>query len=198
MKASDNPFPSTLFAEQASNPATPAAGYGRLFVKSDGVYFIDDAGTVTGPFGAGGGGGSTFVGARANRSTTQSVPDATWTAVAFDAEDFDTNTFHDTATNPSRFTVPTGYAGKYRVTGLALWEANTTAQRYRAIAKNGIRIAPAVVNATNNNTNGFGFIVDDIVSCAVGDYLEMHVYQDSTAARNIIAGSYLALQYLGA
>lgn len=53
----DIEIPSLLLAEQGSNPSTPASGYGRLFVKSDGVYFIDDAGSVTGPLGGGGGGG---------------------------------------------------------------------------------------------------------------------------------------------
>src|SRR5574341_1498867 len=40
--------------EQGSDPATPASTYGKLYIKTDGVYFIDDAGVVTGPFGAGG------------------------------------------------------------------------------------------------------------------------------------------------
>lgn len=44
------------FAEQGANPSTPASGFGFLFVKSDGVYYKDDAGNVTGPFGASGAG----------------------------------------------------------------------------------------------------------------------------------------------
>src|SRR5574341_155967 len=43
--------------EQGSDPATPASTYGKLYIKTDGVYFIDDAGVVTGPLGAGGAGG---------------------------------------------------------------------------------------------------------------------------------------------
>lgn len=68
-KISDVEIPSLLFAEQASDPAIPASGYGRLFVKSDGVYFIDDAGTVTGPLGAAGGGGG-VVSAETTLTTT--------------------------------------------------------------------------------------------------------------------------------
>lgn len=37
------------FAEQAGNPATPAAGYWLMYAKADGVYRIDDAGDVVGP-----------------------------------------------------------------------------------------------------------------------------------------------------
>lgn len=55
-KASDNEYPSVLFTEQGSDPATPDTGLWRAFFKSDGLYVIDDAGTVTGPFGAGDGG----------------------------------------------------------------------------------------------------------------------------------------------
>lgn len=54
-KASDNEYPSVLFAEQGSNPSTPASGFWRAYFKSTGLFVIDDAGTVTGPFTTGGG-----------------------------------------------------------------------------------------------------------------------------------------------
>jgi len=38
------------FDEQGSNPATPAVADWKLFFKADGLYIIDDAGVVTGPF----------------------------------------------------------------------------------------------------------------------------------------------------
>lgn len=41
------------FLERASNPATPASGHWRLFTKSGGLYLMDDAGAVIGPFGVG-------------------------------------------------------------------------------------------------------------------------------------------------
>ena len=47
-KASDNEYPSVLFVEQASNPATPASGRARIFRKTDNKWYgIDDAGTAT-------------------------------------------------------------------------------------------------------------------------------------------------------
>lgn len=60
-KASDNEFPSVLFDEQASDPATPGAGLWRAFFKSGGLFVIDDTGAVTGPFGAGSSGGLTLI-----------------------------------------------------------------------------------------------------------------------------------------
>lgn len=55
--ASDNPYPSILVAEQGSAPTTPASGYGRIYCKSDGLYFVGDNGTEIGPLGASGAGG---------------------------------------------------------------------------------------------------------------------------------------------
>ena len=52
MKLSDAEIASLLLDEQASDPATPAAGFWRVYAKADGLYIIDDAGAVTGPFGA--------------------------------------------------------------------------------------------------------------------------------------------------
>lgn len=43
--------------EESATPSTPSTGKWRLYFKSDGLYVIDDAGTETGPFGTGGGGG---------------------------------------------------------------------------------------------------------------------------------------------
>lgn len=57
-KASDNEFPSILFDEQAGDPSTPASGLWRAYFKSDGLYVIDDAGSVTGPFVTGAGSGA--------------------------------------------------------------------------------------------------------------------------------------------
>lgn len=43
------------FDELGSDPTTPATGKWRLYAKAGGLYVVDDAGAVTGPFGAGGG-----------------------------------------------------------------------------------------------------------------------------------------------
>lgn len=47
------------FTERGSAPTTPSTGHWRVFTKSDGLYVVDDAGAVTGPFGAGGSGAPT-------------------------------------------------------------------------------------------------------------------------------------------
>lgn len=50
-------IPSLLLAEQGSAPTTPASGFGRLYAKPTGLFFVGDDGVEVGPFGGGSGGG---------------------------------------------------------------------------------------------------------------------------------------------
>lgn len=54
-------------------------------------------------------------GVRVKRTTTQTILDNTLTAVLWDAEDFDTDGFHSTASDTDRLTVPSGMGGLYVV-----------------------------------------------------------------------------------
>jgi len=55
----------------------------------------------------------TFVGANATKTANQSLSNATVTSISFDGTDIlDTNNFHDSTTNNTRMTIPTGYGGK--------------------------------------------------------------------------------------
>jgi hypothetical protein len=60
-KMSENLSPFLTLVEQGSDPTTPGAGNQLIYSKSGGVYVRNHAGTVTGPFGTGGGGGSDVV-----------------------------------------------------------------------------------------------------------------------------------------
>jgi hypothetical protein len=41
---------SIRLVEQVGTPTTPASGYSSIFAKANGLYIVDDAGAVTGPF----------------------------------------------------------------------------------------------------------------------------------------------------
>lgn len=78
---SDN-IDSIQLQEQATAPATPASGYGRIYCKSDGLYFIGDNGTEIGPLGAGGGAATNLASAVYTRKTgTYSTTSATFVDV---------------------------------------------------------------------------------------------------------------------
>jgi hypothetical protein len=71
---------------------------------------------------------------KAKRTSTQTISDATWTSVALNAtDDWDTHTMHDTSTNNSRITIPTGWGGKYRFTARVDWDNLDGAGHVRAI-----------------------------------------------------------------
>lgn len=59
-----------------------------------------------------------LVGASAYRSSTNQTGISSNTAISFNAESWDTDGYHDNATNPSRLTVPAGKGGKHLVSGI--------------------------------------------------------------------------------
>src|SRR5215475_670000 len=125
---------------------------------------------------------------RVYHSTTQSIANAAYTAIAFDSERFDqaggaAAAHHNTVTNNSRLTCL--YAGIYDIAGGVEWAANATGQRFLQIRLNGttgIAIsvgASAAVDSTGHVT------IQTIYQLAINDYVELMAYQTSGAGLNI-------------
>lgn len=111
------------------------------------------------------------VGAKAYNSTTQgSLAAATYNKLSLDSEYWDTDGFHDTATNNTRLTVPAGLAGKYLVNA---WTYGVTTTWTPYIYVNG-----TPVYAGTNVTNTIGNATT-ILDLAVGDYVEFGEYHAS-------------------
>jgi hypothetical protein len=119
-------------------------------------------------------------------TTTQSMPDAVQTPLAFVSEDIDTHGFHDPATNNSRIT-PT-IAGYYRFWG-SYWSATLTSPATidANIRKNGtINLAPGPRRASG----GVGTWVQSSIEVppvtvamnGTTDYAELVGRQDSGGA----------------
>ena len=102
-----------------------------------------------------------------------------FTVMAFAAERFDTDTFHDTVTNNSRITIPTGKAGKYMITGNMFTATNI--QGVVHIRLNGATyIATAAVTAIGvSAAGGSASVVFDL---AVADYVEFGGYLSAGTA----------------
>ena len=145
--------------------------------------------------------GSTFVGAAANRTSgSQAIASGTQTAVTLPTEAYDTDGFHDTSTNTSRLTIPTGKGGKYHFECNLTFSAFIGADLYVSIRKNGTGVGEGL----DSGYLGIKFTSDLQISGSVdlsavaGDYFEMFVYQSSSGnSRNIVAARF-SCSYLGA
>jgi hypothetical protein len=131
--------------------------------------------------------GSTFAGCAVYKVTTsQSLANDTDTDVSFNAEDFDTDGYHDNSTNNTRITIPAGKAGKYLLQTAIAFASNSTGVRSVGFRKNatsklGDIIAPAL--------SGFAQRVQHlyVADLAEGDYVTVEVNQNSGGSLNAIA-----------
>jgi hypothetical protein len=116
-------------------------------------------------------------------------------------ESWDTNAFHDNSTNNSRFTVPTGLAGKYQLNvQIVFGDRTSTGAQATRILKNGSIVYYGLQWAPDA-TAYTGVIQNVTVDAAVADYFEVQVFQSSGATRGTGAGAqdqYFQFDYLGA
>lgn len=181
---------------------TGADTFARLGVGANATVLTADSAEATGlkwatPSGA------SYVGVSAYKSVAQSVSNLTVTAITFDTEDFDTDTFHNNSTNTSRFTVPSGKAGKYLLTGnVAYLAGNATGIRAALIYKNGSSYnsnaqQPAVTPSPYGSFPKIAFVL----SLAVADYIEIFAFQGDGGSLDVANGqsnTNVQMTYLGA
>lgn len=130
-------------------------------------------------------------------ATSVEITNNTDTVPSFGAEQFDTDTMHDNATNPSRITVNT--SGKYVIMCMAQWESNSTGLRNLQIKKNGSVVMGKTIVAVNG-----GQTVDQLLwidNAVATDYYEINVLQSSGGGLDLIGGSsgnsFLAAYFIG-
>lgn len=125
--------------------------------------------------------------ARVYNTSTDSIADNTFETLSFNSETYDTDTIHDTGTNPERLTCKT--AGKYSIIGNVQFAAHATGNRIAVIRKNGTtEIARTQVPACGGGFNTQVCVVTQ-VDLAVNDYVELRVYQNSGGALNVNASA---------
>lgn len=136
----------------------------------------------------------TFSGARVTRTSNQAITNATETAISFDSEDYDTDSYHEAVTNPSRLTVPaTGY---YSIQGMCRWAGTANGgERSGHIIVNGgstpaARICSSSIPPDASAPTCHAFACT--AHLTAGDYVEMRVYQASGATLSIDVSSVLA------
>jgi hypothetical protein len=146
--------------------------------------------------------GSTFAGAQAtNNGGTFSYTTNVATALPFPTESYDTNSFHDTSTNTTRLTIPTGGGGKYLFTGTGIFIGTVPTYAWIMVYKNGAVISDGIAYAGrigaiigNSNAPVGGSVV---LSAVAGDYFELFIQSDQSTGTKNIYGSF-SCSFLGA
>ena len=140
-----------------------------------------------------------FVGCQSTKSANQSISNETDTTITWNTNTFDTDSIHDTVTNNSRFTVPTGKGGKWLLSCTLDWFNNTAGDRYLTLLVNGTMVqlsyGGAFAAGASNQT------LTTILSLSAADYVEIKGYQTSGGALNVVAANratHMNFQYLGA
>jgi len=178
---------------------TAADTLGRLAIGTAGQVLKVNAGATAPEWGAAAGGSA--VGCVLYKSADQSINNGTWTALTFNTEEYDTDSFHDNSTNTSRITIPSGKNGKYLFVATVVYnDSSSTGVRSFGIYKNGNAFGQLYLSAGVSSfyTIGTGSRMLDAVAT---DYFEIHAYQNSGGALNIIGGqtyTRFQVQYLGA
>jgi hypothetical protein len=140
-----------------------------------------------------------FVGVRAVKNATQSISNASETVITWTGTDnFDTDSFHDTSTNPGRLTVPVGKAGYYLIFWCVQYDVNSSGRRTLALYVNsttdfGMNEFTANSVAYPTGVGSTIYYLND------NDYVHLTAYQDSGGSLNLTASvkQYFGMQKVG-
>ena len=177
--------------------ATGSSAVTRLGVGTTGQVLTVAAGV---PSWATPASGSTFAGCRLVPNTGQAISNATFTALVYQTETFDTNGYHSIVTNTSRITVPSGKAGYYAITAATFWPSDSSGVRQIQLQINGTTdIGRTVIVGTAGGV--VSELYTDVYYLNVGDYVQSLVYQNSGSTLTTQTGydgNYFAVSFLGA
>ena len=123
----------------------------------------------------------------ATKTVAQSIANASFVTITWDAEDFDTDAVHDNATNNSRLTAPV--VGKYHVYATLLFEQNATGRRVSRLVKNGGTVIGRGNDLAATDLVRRGVVGVWTVSLAAADYVEVQWYQDSGGALEVLGNA---------
>ena len=121
-------------------------------------------------------GGANTPAFQAYKSSLQNILASSYTKITFDTENFDTNSAYDTST--SKFTVPSGQAGKYYFYGNVLTSGwgSTESQVYSYLYVNGTSVTNVSNWYTSSIINQVSLTTSCVLNLSVNDYVEIYVY----------------------
>jgi len=187
-----NPMTTTGDTIYSSSGTTPA----RLGIGTTGQVLTVASGI---PSWATPAGGSTYVGASISMSANQSIPNTTDTMLSWDTEQWDTNAIH-AAGSPTRMTVPTGYGGKWRVSGQIVTGSGSGGVEI-SIYVNGTRYVAGTPNFASpqlSSSRGAFVTMNLELNLSAADYVQLECWQNSGGSLNIFTASRYQFSYIGA
>jgi len=131
-------------------------------------------------------------------SGSQTAVDSTDTIVNLGSELFDTDGFHSTSSNTSRFTIPSGKAGKYNLT-TTIYVGSAISYRAISVLVNGsLLTAYGLSGGQFNVYNDNGTIASGsvVLSLSVADYVQVAI--QVYGGNRTISSANVSLIYLGA
>jgi len=123
-----------------------------------------------------------------NQSLSQSLSTGTPANIAFDQEDYDTDTIHDNATNNTRLTVPSGVT-KVRISYNVQFASNSTGYRNIVVYRSSTDAFIGNTTVSVEAVTGDVTIINaqtPVLTVSSGVYFEIAGLQDSGGALNVI------------
>ena len=124
---------------------------------------------------------------RAYMSASQTINDVTNTVVAYNTENFDTDSAYDTSTY--RFTVPSGKAGKYFFSA-HVYITDSSATLYSSdfqIRKNGTNQSADSLALDSSDNYSYILKTSTILDLSVGDYIDCNVIGNTNDGGSFLA-----------
>ncbi len=122
-------------------------------------------------------------GARVHRTSNQSIPHNTITAISFDSENYDNDNMWEGVTNPDRITIQT--AGIYLIIGQVHWAAHAAGFRALLLSHDPKGIIAQVRTGMDPTTDEWRGQITTTWQCDIGDFFKLSVYQSSGAPLNV-------------
>lgn len=141
-----------------------------------------------------------FRGALVYITSSQTITQGIATAVNFNAEEYDTDTFHDNSTNNTRLTIPTGVSRVKIIGQGALTSVDDGVTSNVEIYKNGVFIPN--VRPIQDTVQGATLatiinITSPVLSVSSGDFFELFVFHNSVGSTTTITAlTWLALEVI--
>jgi len=185
-----------IYASGANTPARLGIGSTDQVLKVSGGVPVWGTSSAT-----------AFVGCSSYINSQTIANGATVYAIGYTTNNFDTSSIHSTSSNNDRFTVPSGKAGKWLITGQLGIDNPNGAVGYIQfyVKKNGLDLGdygkalfvntPGGAPTGNNNTV---LQMSAVLDLSVADYITFHTRTDNGNASSIRAQSTVTLTYLGA